>query len=78
MLKIIDNISLKELTKYGFERPLYVKQYIKVVKNSRYIEEDTIYEVDIPSRKIRVWGNKINLDLLFDLQKDGLVEKVDE
>ena len=78
MLKIIDNISLKELTKYGFERPLYVKQYIKVVKNSRYTEEDTIYEVDIPSRKIRVWGKKINLDLLFDLQKDGLVEKVDE
>ena len=78
MLKIKDNVDLKELEKYGFKRKYYngtknlVLEY--EVKNLPRKYQDIVF--DIPTRKLEFcnWGS----DIMFDLIKDGLVEKVDE
>lgn len=62
MLKIKDNIDLKELEKFGFE--LKTDDFKKLVT-----EGLTIWVIDR-----EIWGT--NLDLLFDLIQAGLVEKV--
>lgn len=77
MLKIKDNIDLKELEKYGFEQRLanwhyeldrdYYVVTIDIVDREIYIGNDYYdndYETKIPNT-------------LYDLIKDGLVEKVD-
>lgn len=76
MLKIKDNVDLKELEKYGFncideEKQIYV---IKLCK--QYDEEINIYngEIDI---SLDGWETN-NLDLLYDLIKADLVEKIGE
>ena len=79
MLKIKDNIPLKELVKYGFKRPKYVKSYIANVKKGRRIEDNTSYDIELPSRKIKIFSlGEINYDLLYDLIKSDLVEKVED
>ena len=78
MLKIKDNVDLKELEKYGFKRKYYngtknlVLEY--EVKNLPRKYQDIVF--DIPTRKLEFcnWGSEV----MFDLIKDGLVEKVDE
>ena len=80
MLKIKDNVDLKELEKYRFKKnivdmSLKIEKYdytidinislddgIIFIKNDYY---DCDYEVEIPN-------------ILYDLIKDGLVEKVKE
>ena len=78
MLKIKDNVDLKDLEKYGFKRKYYngtknlVLEY--EVKNLPRKYQDILF--DIPTRKLEFcnWGS----DIMFDLIKDGLVEKVED
>ncbi len=82
MLKIKDNVDLKELEKYGFKyyRMLYVKDNLRneipdLIENKKiYIEEE--------SRNISIGAGLFNadieLDTLYDLIKADLVEKVDD
>ena len=78
MLKIKDNVDLKELEKYGFKRKYYngtknlVLEY--EVKNLPRKYQDIVF--DIPTRTLEFcnWGS----DVMYDLIKDGLVEKIDE
>lgn len=76
MLKIKDNVDLKELEKYGF-----VNEY-----NVRYNYKENNYtglHINIEKRNIGFYNavdiivEKKILDKLYDLIKDGLVEKVD-
>jgi len=80
MLKVKDNVDLNELEKYGFEKntfdmSLKIEKFdhsieinislddgIIFIKNDYY---DCDYEVEIPN-------------ILYDLIKDGLVEKVED
>ena len=74
MLKIRDGVDLKELEKYGFD--------LEQTKD----EFDQIYGFDkgllfYKDSKIIIlpWNNQNTaLDKLYDLIKDGLVEKVDD
>lgn len=74
MLKIKDNVDLKELEKYGFD--------IEQLKD----EEDQIYGFDSnllfykdSGIIIIPWNNQDKcLNTLYDLIKDDLVEKVKE
>ena len=76
MLKIKDNIDLEELKKYGFEYNKNMHEYeigyifngyISIEKNDRLIKP--IYDENM-------W---INIeDLLYDLIKADLVDKVEE
>lgn len=75
MLKIKDNIDLKELEKFEFEASN--SWYHKTFKT----ETDTIlYYIPKNSRTIQVIANfDVNLDdTLYDLIKADLVEKVEE
>ena len=74
MLKVKDNVDLKELEKYGFEYNEYTKNYENdkcdmLIKTQRTLDISTYLEM-------------LDLDmyqeLLYDLIKDGLVEKVDD
>ena len=67
MLKIKDNINLKELEKYGFK-----KYYNAYVLKSEYKKQDLVF--DFKTRKLCFcnWG----YDILYDLIKADLVEKV--
>lgn len=87
MLKIRDDVDLKELEKYDFceyeedtkidgipilyEKYCYKDFYIYITKDRKIYGEECDY--------IRgyVLGNE-NFDTLYDLIKDGLVEKVEE
>ena len=84
MLKIKDNVDLKELEKYEFEYFINgcgtygysyktTRGFITIVEkdkeyNNKYNDERMIKENDIVK----------NIDLLYDLIKDGLVEKVND
>ena len=84
MLKIKDNVDLKELEKFGFEKDEY-KEDVEMVYN---------YE-EFRTEEIRIYKNKeisiyiddelyccaIDtefLEVLFDLIQAGLVEKVED
>ena len=74
MLKIKDNIDLKELEKYGFN--LYDERSNLYDKQLTENEEINIYNKEI---NIALDGWETNkLDTLYDLIKDELVEKVEE
>ena len=76
MLKIKDNVDLKELEKYGL-KPKYdedtgeIKGFIKNCHNNFVISDEFYFYNDYFSRYF-------DEDLLYDLIKDGLVEKVDD
>lgn len=78
MLKIKDNVDLKELEKYGFIKERY---------NVLYLFEENSFtriRIEIETRRIGFYNSadiiveKEILDKLYDLIKDGLVEKIDE
>lgn len=83
MLKIKDNVDLKELEKFGFEKQIYYgEEYYEydLQDNRTYITIDChTFEIaiptslygDIPSQYID------KLDILYDLIKADMVEKVD-
>lgn len=77
MLKIKEGIDLKELEKYGFIRNSNFPDgwaMVKTYKKGRYYQEDIYVWND---RKIQVSAIELN-DILYDLIKDDLVEKVKE
>ena len=67
MLKIKDNVDLKELKKYG------------IGKNEKVFNEYgcCIFEIDT-DKYIHTLGDKYGNDILYDLIKADLVEKVVE
>ena len=79
MLKIKDSIDLKELEKYGFK--IFANHCEKTIEDN-YCGEYmclSIYEVDkviglTSNSDYKVYTE--NLDVIYDLIKDGLVEKV--
>ena len=84
MLKIKDNVDLKELEKFGFRK--YNGNYFTDVNKDIWFEDEDI-KIDTKSRKIsmRVDDEIYEMDLgiksfdyLYDLIKVDLVEKVDE
>jgi len=101
MLKIKENVDLKELEKYGLE-PVYScnekdgKIYIAYLKSSKICNRfgylfvkpyKKVFCIYVPQRIIENNAKCINIieendyidtDLLYDLIKDGLVEKVDD
>ena len=94
MLKIKDNVDLKELEKYGFitEASSQIGTYNWrdnfVDDNFGYIIGGNIYIYDRNDLKykekdylkIDIWNRveEQDLDKLYDLIKDGLVEKVED
>ena len=89
MLKIKDNVDLKELEKYGFE---VIGNFAKKVwywdsLEGVSIEEDTwlvveyrqlwLIEQGAKQSNERWFGNP-QFDTVYDLIKDGLVEKVEQ
>ena len=71
MLKIRDNVDLKELEKYGFKKKKYYNA-ICIIREDR--EHDIFF--DLKTRKL-LFVN-YGYDVLYDLIKADLVEKVDE
>lgn len=80
MLKIKDNVDLKELEKFGFKhRPAQRNQYeIYAYENANHSFYPCLYVwVYCEDRIIGVNGNQY-LDILFDLIQAGFVEKLEE
>ena len=78
MLKIKSDVDLKELEKYGFVEMDNIKFYTKEVIRNTYDGID--YYINIDTRIIEINSNEKDEqldDTLYDLIKDGLVEKVD-
>lgn len=84
MLKIKDNVDLKELEKYGFRRLPIKNGELSEYRRSYYSKPDTITIVIDETREVidkctaftYDWG-EVESDSVDDLIKDGLVEKVD-
>lgn len=75
MLKIRDDVDLKELEKFGFEKINDIYRYsLKEAKN--YVYESVIYLYDY-ERIIRIdkLTNKDDLNILYDLIKADLIVK---
>lgn len=82
MLKIKDNVDLKELEKFGFEKDGY-NYYYDFIPYNEDAGDGQYVLVDIKTRKIDL--DYIDLDyfdksieLLYDLIKADMVEKVEE
>ena len=88
MLKIKDNVDLKELEKFGFDLD---KDNIKIdddlIIYSKYCYKNlflyigkskTIYAEQCDYIRGQVLGGNENFDTLYDLIKADLVEKVEE
>ena len=76
MLKIKDNVDLKKLEKYGFWKWENTWGTYTIDKQIVTMEEADLflYEYD----RIINFQENSNLDVLYDLIKDDLVEKVKE
>ena len=93
MLKIKDNVDLKELEKYGFDYDEYMDCYVKPIYSNKtrgmfvpfvhtgelFIYKDFSWESVVSNN---YWGvhleHKEAVEKVFnDLIKDGLVEKVE-
>ena len=66
MLKIKDNVNLKELEKFGFKK-----------FQTMYFNEEKFIRVDNDTRKIWVASGYID-DLIYDIIKADLVENAEE
>lgn len=77
MLKIKDNVDLKELEKYGFGRKYIIDSWAYTIDYQErfYTESLTIWEVD---RSIQISHAIKLLPILYDLIKADLVEKVED
>ena len=76
MLKIKDNVDLKELEKYGFRCYSEEKQLYDIQLYDD-IEEINIYEKKEICIALDGWETN-RLDILYDLIKADLVEKVSD
>ena len=77
MLKIKDNVDLKELEKFGFKKKTYFDGKCLVLEsiiNEVHNYQNIVFE--LPSRKLAFcnWA----YDILYDLIQEGFVEKVEE
>lgn len=70
MLKIKDNVDLKELEKFGFMEDYDIYFY----ENKYSIKVITINK---KSKKLNNIGDRIGNEIFYDLIKADLVEKVD-
>lgn len=81
MLKIKDNVDLKELEKFGFEfKPNVYKEkecYV-IYKQDRFGQYYVKLSINIHTRLIRVSASIEVINILYDLIEAGLVEKVVE
>lgn len=79
MLKIKDDVDLKELEKFGFKPDYYVdsKVYVKEFRVGIFYKEYIIIWFKDRNIQIRNNGQKL-LTTLYDLIKANLVEKVVE
>lgn len=82
MLKIKDNVNLKELEKFGFkyiEDLLTKKSYYFKKTYLENADDDRIcYHIEVNTRKIIISRLDGNLDnTLYDLIKADLIEKVE-
>ena len=75
MLKIKDNVSLKELENFNmeFKHDYYTEKDCYVL----YVNSSVRLSINIHTRQIRPSTCKEAFDLLFDLIQAGLVEKVE-
>ena len=80
MLKIKDNVDLKELEKYGFNK--YGWNYRQTFDYEYY---EVVIIVELDRKNIIIQNDYYDSDyacyipdVLYDLIKDGLVEKVEE
>ena len=74
MLKIKDNVNLKELEKYGFCLTIKNKKLLYVWLNKYSV---IAIEIDAKTREIINLGDKGGNVVLYDLIKADLVEKVE-
>ena len=76
MLKIKDNVDLKELEKFGFEKNSF---YYKKIGRSSFIDidADKIISLYVGCKDVHLVILEKQLDILFDLIQAGLVEKVE-
>ena len=79
MLKVKDNVDLKELENFGFKYYDYSGQY-KICE--RNIDGETYIYINVWNRKILFRQDKFLdkkcLNALYDLIKADLIEKVDD
>lgn len=76
MLRIKDDVDLKELEKFGFKPDYYVddKVYVKQFKRGLFYKEYII--IWFKDREIQIRNNgQILLATLYDLIQAGLVER---
>ena len=78
MIKIKDNVDLKELEKFGFE-PRYNKITGKIVRYIKIDDRNVVKYVNNDYNHTPYWEVILQSnDLLYDLIQAGLVEKVKE
>lgn len=77
MLKIKDNVDLKELEKYGY---VYKEQPGSGARKRYELSNDFDVYVYIDNRVLHFnrFNSNHQTDTLYDLIQDGLVEKVEE
>ena len=87
MLKIKDNVDLKELGKFGFKHSygIYTKEYVRDELDGEMpyktvaIEESNREIAISPTRgSFMQFNTDIELDIIFDLIQAGLIEKIEE
>ena len=93
MLKLVDNVDYKKIEKYGFCKSLiqgsaicWIGEKKEIINSGRNILGikvyfDTghiiLYGQDVSNILTNDWLIHSNLDILYDLIKDGLVEKIE-
>ena len=80
MLRIKKDVDLKELEKYGFEDfsffCFYKNKTFKLLRSKHLCIDKENKEIYL--EKLEIWqDSRESLNLLYDLIKDGLVEKVE-
>ena len=88
MLKIRDNVDLKELEKYGFVNDEIYGRKVKIKRmmsskefNSEIVEIDLItrqLQIFIDDEYYEIYTKSSTLDFIYDLIKADLVVKVEE
>ena len=86
MLKIKDNVDLKELENFGFKAISFDKNNFYGAVYERFLDDVLAYKIVITAKHKYIQirdGNFSNIagslqDILFDLIQSGLVEKVVE
>ena len=79
MLKIKDNVDLKELEKFGFTKEPMI--YVKIIEkgNEGFLKFQKYIYIDERSRTISLQEGMFNVDIeletIYDLITAGLVEK---